>query len=62
MRRALELNAGRLILIHNHPSGTLKPSPAAKKITTTLATTARPLGIKITDHLIIADQTFKSII
>lgn len=63
IKRALELSATALILVHNHPSG--DPTPSRDDITMTreLAATAKNLGITIHDHLIIAKHghtSFKS--
>lgn len=53
MRRALELSASAIILVHNHPSGDPTPSRADIEMTKLLVTTAQPLGITIHDHIII---------
>ncbi len=60
MRQALELGAVALVLAHNHPSGTLKPSRADKQITQKLKAAATALDIKILDHLIIAQKDYFS--
>ncbi len=53
VRRALELSATAVILVHNHPSGDPTPSRADVEMTKTIAETAKPLGISVHDHLII---------
>lgn len=53
MRRALELNATALILVHNHPSGDPSPSDADISMTQTIRTAADALSITLHDHLII---------
>ena len=53
VRRALELSATALILVHNHPSGDPTPSRADVAMTRTIAEAARPLGIAVHDHLIV---------
>lgn len=53
MRRALELNASALILVHNHPSGDPTPSEADIGMTTRIAGAAAVLGIAVHDHLVI---------
>ena len=53
VKRALELNASALILVHNHPSGDPTPSGADIEMTRRIAETAKPLGIELHDHLII---------
>lgn len=52
-RRALELNAGALILAHNHPSGDSRPSEADLRATQQLEAIGRLLGIDILDHIIV---------
>ena len=53
VKRALELNATALILVHNHPSGDPTPSRADIDMTRTIQETAKPLGIALHDHVII---------
>ena len=53
VRRALELSATALILVHNHPSGDPTPSRADIDMTKTIVDTAKPLGITVHDHIII---------
>jgi len=53
VRRALELSATAIILVHNHPSGDPTPSRADIDMTKTIVGTARPLGIAVHDHIII---------
>ncbi|HLT52186.1 MAG TPA: DNA repair protein RadC, partial [Arenibacter sp.] len=60
LKRALELGAVGLILAHNHPSGTLKPSEADKQITKKLKSASEALDIKILDHLIITHKEYFS--
>ena len=55
MRRALEVNATGIILVHNHPAGRLQPSNADLNITTSISKAAELLGIRLLDHLIIGD-------
>jgi DNA repair protein RadC len=54
VRRALELSATALILVHNHPSGDPAPSQADIRMTLDIREIARPLGIAIHDHVIVA--------
>ncbi len=54
LKQALEIGAVALILAHNHPSGTLKPSVADKEITYKLKKAADSMDIKVLDHLIIS--------
>jgi len=53
LRRALELNATALILVHNHPSGDPTPSESDISMTRTIQVAAVALGISLHDHLII---------
>ena len=53
MRRALELSASAIILVHNHPSGDPTPSGADMKMTRELIDIAKPLGIAIHDHIVV---------
>lgn len=60
LKKALELGAVGLILAHNHPSGTLKPSEADKQVTSKLKMAAEALDIKVLDHVIITQQDYFS--
>ncbi len=60
MRQALELGAVALILAHNHPSGTLKPSSADKQITQKLMSAGKALDLKVLDHVIITQKAYFS--
>jgi DNA repair protein RadC len=53
VRRALELSASALILVHNHPSGDPTPSRADIEMTKTIQDAAKPLGVTVHDHIII---------
>jgi DNA repair protein RadC len=53
VKRALELNASALILVHNHPSGDPTPSDADVSMTMQVQDAARVLGIVLHDHLVI---------
>jgi DNA repair protein RadC len=53
VKRALELNASALILVHNHPSGDPTPSEADVSMTIQIQEAARVLGLTLHDHLII---------
>ena len=61
LKQALELGAVGIILAHNHPSGTMKPSLADKQITQKLKTASEALDIKILDHLILAQHDYFSL-
>ena len=53
MRRALELSATAIILVHNHPSGDPTPSRADIEMTKTIIETGKPLGVIVHDHIIV---------
>jgi DNA repair protein RadC len=53
VKRALQLNASALILVHNHPSGDPTPSQADIQMTRQINTAASALGVTVHDHLII---------
>ncbi|ODT67537.1 MAG: hypothetical protein ABS75_23505 [Pelagibacterium sp. SCN 63-23] len=61
IRRALELSATALILVHNHPSGDPSPSSADVRMTREIADVAKPLGIALHDHLIIGKSGHASL-
>ncbi len=53
VKRALELNASALILVHNHPSGDPAPSESDISMTSQIQDAASALGLSLHDHLII---------
>ena len=59
---ALEMGATSLILCHNHPSGTLKPSDADIKITQKLKRAGESLEINVLDHLIVTENSYFSFV
>ncbi len=63
VKRALELNASALILVHNHPSGDPSPSEADIQMTARIQTALETMGITLHDHIIIGkerDSSFNS--
>lgn len=50
-----------VVFCHNHPSGDPKPSKEDINMTTTLENILEPLGVKVLDHIIVADNTYSSI-
>ena len=56
IRRALDLGAASLILVHNHPSGSPEPSRADIQMTQRIAEAGRLLGIEVHDHVIIGRE------
>jgi DNA repair protein RadC len=53
VRRALELSATAVILVHNHPSGDPTPSAQDVKMTLDIIAVAQPLGVAVHDHIIV---------
>jgi DNA repair protein RadC len=53
IKRALELSATAIILVHNHPSGDPTPSSADIQMTKAIVGIATPLGISVHDHIIV---------
>ena len=60
VKRALELSATALILVHNHPSGDPTPSRADIQMTQQLQEIAKPLGISLHDHIIVGKEGHSS--
>jgi DNA repair protein RadC len=60
LKNALEVGATGIILAHNHPSGTLKPSEADKQLTNKLKLASESLDIKVLDHLIVTEKAYFS--
>jgi DNA repair protein RadC len=56
VKRALELSATALILVHNHPSGDPTPSHADIEMTQTIINVAGPLGISVHDHIVVGKE------
>ncbi len=56
VKRALELSATALILVHNHPSGDPTPSRADIQMTQAIIDVAKPLGIAVHDHIIVGKE------
>jgi DNA repair protein RadC len=56
IKRALELSATAVILVHNHPSGDPTPSVADVEMTQAIVRIAAPLGVAVHDHLIIGKE------
>ncbi len=59
-KKALENNATCMVLAHNHPSGSTKPSQADYKITAKVLEAAKLFDISVIDHLIFTDQGYYS--
>jgi DNA repair protein RadC len=56
LKRALELSATAIILVHNHPSGDPTLSRADIQMTQSIVEVARPLGISVHDHIIVGKE------
>jgi len=57
---ALKANSSSLILCHNHPGGSLKPSRQDEELTAKISEAGRYLEIKVLDHLIITNEAYYS--
>lgn len=60
LKHALDFRSTALILVHNHPSGALKPSGADKQLTDKLKTACVSLDLKVLDHVIITEKAYFS--
>ncbi|WP_276500512.1 RadC family protein [Terrimonas pollutisoli] len=60
LKKALEQNAVSIILCHNHPSGSLRPSRADEELTTKIKEAAKFLDIRVLDHIIVSDDGYYS--
>ena len=56
VKRALELSATAIVLVHNHPSGDPTPSRADIEMTKQIVDAAKPLGVVVHDHIIVGKQ------
>ena len=60
LKKALEEDAVNIILCHNHPSGSLKPSRVDEELTKKIKEAARFLDIRVMDHIIVSDDGYYS--
>ena len=60
LKKALENDAVSIILCHNHPSGSLKPSRADEELTKKINEAASYFDIKVLDHIIVSEEGFFS--
>ncbi|CAN5312474.1 DNA repair protein RadC [soil metagenome] len=60
MRQAIMNNANSILLVHNHPSGTLKESTADIRLTQRISGIGIEMGVPVDDHIIIAGDTYIS--
>lgn len=62
LSEAIKMQAPKIILVHNHPSGEPKPSNGDYKVTDRIYEASELLGIKLLDHIIIGDGTYNSLL
>jgi len=60
LKKALDMEAVKLILCHNHPSGNLHPSQADKAITAKIKQAAAMLDLQVLDHVIVSEEGYFS--
>lgn len=60
LKKAIEAEACSIVLSHNHPSGSLKPSRADEDLTQKIRIAATYLDIKVVDHIIVSDEGYFS--
>ncbi len=60
LKKALETGATSIVLSHNHPSGSLKPSRADEELTQKIRQASMYLDIKVLDHIIVSDEGYFS--
>jgi DNA repair protein RadC len=61
VKRALELSATAIIMVHNHPSGDPTPSQADIQMTKSIVDISAPLGISVHDHIIVGKNGHASL-
>lgn len=59
---ALEYSAAGIILVHNHPSGSVEPSQTDREVTSQLAAAGNILGVDLIDHVIVTRDGFSSVL
>jgi DNA repair protein RadC len=60
LKKALENDAVSIILCHNHPSGSLKPSRADEQLTAKIKEAASYFDISVLDHIIVSEEGYYS--
>ena len=60
VKRALELSATAIVLVHNHPSGDPTPSRADIEMTKQIVAAAKPLGVLVHDHIIVGSKATRA--
>ena len=61
LKVAIVTNASGLVIIHNHPSGSLEPSPEDVEFTRAMQQACELVGIDLYDHLVVTDDGFTSL-
>jgi len=61
LKIAILSNAASVILLHNHPSGELEPSPEDMQFTQSMQRACKAVDLQLYDHLIVTDDTFTSL-
>ena len=59
-KEAIKCSANSIILVHNHPSGSVEPSEEDYRVNKVLVETGNLVGIKVLDHLIVGDGKWES--
>lgn len=62
LAEAIKMQAPKIILVHNHPSGDVTPSKGDYNVTDRIYEAAEIMGIKLLDHIIIGDGTYQSLL
>lgn len=62
LAEAIKMQAPRIILVHNHPSGDVTPSKGDYNVTDRIFEAAELMGIELLDHIIIGDGTYQSLL
>ena len=62
LAEAIKMQAPKIILAHNHPSGDAKPSKGDYKVTDRIYEAAQLMGIQLLDHIIIGDGSYQSLL
>lgn len=60
IREAIKVNATSMVLVHNHPSGNVRPSQDDDRLTQALLQASKTLNIRVLDHVIFSDGTYYS--
>ena len=62
LKKAIEQDAVSIILCHNHPSGSLKPSRADENLTNKITEAAKLIDVKVLDHIIVSEDGYFSFV